>query len=173
MSAADLFDTGSSAVISDDERYRYLLERETGVPGVVASCGMVNPSKAGVTINDPTIVKLLGFGRRLGIARWIVWNLCAHRATDVKELRDAVDPVGVENDFYIRQALTRADLHIVAWGANSKLPPRLRARWREVVKVADELGVAFKCFGTCKDGHPLHPVMIGYDRQLVDWRPPT
>lgn len=64
-----------------------------------------------------------------------------------------------------------ADRVIFAWGPTSKLPKRLRARWRVMWEMANDLGVEPLCFGTAKDGHPLHTLMLPYTSTLRPWRP--
>lgn len=165
-------DTHSSAVFSPCETWRYRLERVVG-NGKTAAGLMVNPSKAGAVANDPTIVKWIGFGRRMGIGRFIIGNKFAHVATDISELRTAADPIGPDNDDHIEQIMRDADIHIVAWGQLGKLPASLRGRWRDVAAIADKVGCRLMCWGTSKDGHPRHPLMLAYDTPLVEWTRPT
>src|SRR3546814_20987169 len=126
----------------------------------------VNPSKANAEIDDATIRKDIGFSRRLGIGRFIKVNKFAYQATDVKALRSAADPVGPENDDYIRAAMREADLHIVCWGPLSKLPPHLRNRWRRIVAIAgadsaqlrsEERRVGHECVSTCRSRWRPYP----------------
>jgi hypothetical protein len=161
-----------SAVISDCGLYRLRLDRDLEIPGKTAMLCAVNPSKADGKIDDATIRKDVGFSARLGIGRFIKVNKFALRATDVKELRTALDPVGPENDAYIRQAMREAEIHIACWGPLSKLPPNLRSRWRRVAEIAREEGVTLMCWGTAQDGHPRHPLMLAYDTPLVKWVQP-
>lgn len=164
-----------SAIISDCGTYRYRLERSVigldGGQGAIAFI-MVNPSTADAEADDATIRKVKGFTARMGGSRAIVGNLFAYRATDINALKTAADPVGPENDDHLRQILGDADTCIVAWGALSKLPPSLRGRWRNLKSMADRLSVPLQCLGTAKDGHPLHPCMIGYERAVLDWTGP-
>ena len=161
-----------SAILSPCELFRYRLERDLGTPGKVAAVIGVNPAKADARIDDHSVRKLFGFSSRLGIGRFLLGNKFAFRATDVHELRTAADPVGPDNDRHLEQILRDAELHIVAWGRLAKLPPALRSRWREVVAIADRIGCPLYCFGTAQDGHPLHPLTLGYDRTLVEWKRP-
>lgn len=167
----DLF-AARSAVISKCELYRYRLEREVETGGLVAAGIMVNPSKADGEIDDHTIRKWFGFSSRHGIGRFIIGNKFGYRATDVDQLRTATDPVGPDNDKHLEQIMRDADLHIVAWGPLSKLPPKLRGRWREVVSIADKVGCRLMCWGTAKDGQPRHPLMLAYDTSLIEWKRP-
>lgn len=177
--------TRQSAIISDCGLYRYRLERELlGVgraydaggaayaTGGTAAFIMVNPSTADAETDDATIRKVKGFASRLGAARIIVGNKFAFRATDIKALRHCAAPVGPENDAHLEQIMRDADMHIVAWGPLGKLPPgRLRARWRAVAEIARKVGCTLQCLGTAQDGHPRHPLMLGYSATLAPWEP--
>lgn len=167
-----LFQTGS-AVLSSCELFRYRLERDLGRDGPTVAILGVNPSTADATINDQTIRKDMGFGANLGWGRIIKGNKFAFRATDVKALRSARDPIGPENDVHLEQILRDADLHIAAWGPLSKLPPHLRGRWRKVAAIADRVGCRLMCWGTAQDGHPRHPLMLAYATPLVEWQRPS
>lgn len=90
-----------SAVISPCSLYRYRLERD-GLGGNRVACViMVNPSTADGTEDDATIRKLKGFAERNDIGRLIVVNKLAFRATDVRDVAKAVDPIGPDNDSHI------------------------------------------------------------------------
>lgn len=159
-----------SAIISECGKYRYRLER--GGAGPTVMFVMVNPSTADAEIDDPTIRKCKGFAARNGFERILVGNLFAYRATDVKELRGVSDPVGPENDEHLRAMFREADIVVAAWGASGKLPEALRARWRQVVHLADRVPHQMKMIGVCADGHPKHPLMVGYDAKIEPWPVP-
>jgi hypothetical protein len=166
----DLF-AASSAVISPCGRYRYRLERDGPGDGRTVVI-MVNPSTADAEADDQTIRKLKGFGARNGWGRIIVGNLFAYRATDVRELAAADDPVGPENDERLRAMMMRCERLIFAWGRISKVPRRLQDRWRSVLQRTPHWLVPH-CIGeTTACGHPPHPLTLGYDRPIVEWRPP-
>lgn len=161
------------AIISDCGLYRYRLERDFYRPGPVAAVFMVNPSTADAKENDATIRKLLGFGSRLGWHSLIVGNVFAYRATDVKRLDwEAYDPVGPDNERHLREIMRASDIHIGGWGQLGKLPSRLRGHWRMIERCASDEGYDLQCWGTAKDGHPRHPLMLGYDTPLQPWKSP-
>lgn len=129
-----------SSIISDCGLYRYRLDRglATGLPELTAAVIMVNPSTANADVDDHTIRKLYGFAERFGASRIIVGNLFAFRATDVSEVSLAADPVGPENDRHLAEIFIASKMTILAWGASSKLPPRLRGRWRKVIAIRQQ-----------------------------------
>lgn len=161
-----------SAIFSQCGLYRYRLERVIAESGRTAFACLVNPSIAGPEKNDQTVGKLIGFGQRNGIRRWLLGNMFAFVATDINDLPKARDPVGPENDDHLRAMMREADIHIVGWGALAKLPERLRPRWKEIVRMADELGVTLHCIGTNADKHPKHPLMTGYSVPITPWEAP-
>lgn len=160
------------AVISSCGKYRYRLERLGATAGQTLMFIMVNPSIADAEKDDPTIRKCLGFAARNGFARLLVGNLFAFRATDVKELREARDPVGPENDEHLKNMLREADTVVAAWGSLNKLPGFLRRRWIDVIHLADRVPHQIKMIGACDDGHPKHPLMVGYVAKITPWEPP-
>jgi hypothetical protein len=167
----DLF-AASSAVISPCGSYRYRLERDGPGEGRTVVI-MVNPSTADAEQDDATIRKLKGFGARNGWGRIIVGNLFAYRATDVRALAMADDPVGPENDAHLRRMFYGARQTIVAWGPVTKQPKHLRDRWRKVWEVAECYPPVLSIGESAKCGHPKHPLMLAYDTPIVPWNPPT
>lgn len=162
-----------SAVISPCGTYRYTLGRivDPLLGGQHVALIGVNPSTADARMNDATIRKELGFAARLGWAEITKVNLFAYRATDVRELANAADPVGPRNDEYVEWAIANNPLIIACWGPLAKLPKHLRGRWREVVQMAEKLGKPLHCFGTAQDGQPRHPLMLSYTTPLERWAP--
>lgn len=161
-----------SAIISDCGFYRYRLERH-GLPGAGAVAWiMVNPSTADAEADDPTIRKVRGFSERMGAGWFVVGNLFAYRAKDINALKSVRDPIGPENDEYLRQIMADADRVVVAWGSSGKLPKHLRRRWMAITRMADEMGRELLCLGAAQDGHPLHPLMPGYVTPIVEWKRP-
>lgn len=166
-----------SAIFSPCGFYRYRWECDVAETGRVAFACLVNPSRAGQVIDakeikDQTVNKLIGFGQRNGVRRWLLGNLFAGIATDIDDLPKLKDPIGPENDHHLRAMMEEADLHVAGWGTLSKLPLSMRQRWKEVVRMADGIGITFHCIGTNTDKHPKHPLMTGYDVPITPWEVP-
>ncbi|MEL1251910.1 DUF1643 domain-containing protein [Aurantiacibacter gilvus] len=161
-----------SAILSPCGSYRYRLERDLSLFGPVGAFIMVNPSTADAELDDQTIRKVKGFATRLGWSRVIVGNVFAYRATDIAQLATVDDPVGPQNGDHLSHILADAESVVCAWGALQKLPPRLRDQWRTVTILADALGRSLQCLGTVKDGHPKHPLLVGYSATVADWSAP-
>lgn len=157
------------AVISDDQKYRYTLYREwadeldKSVFGIrVLNFVMLNPSTADGKEDDPTIRKCIGFAKRGDFNAIRVVNLFAFRATKPgdmawqKEL--GMDIIGPDNDSYIRELPPDEEI-CVAWGSTFMNKPWVKNR---VVRTFQLLNRKLYCLGKTKDGHPKHPVMLGY-----------
>lgn len=152
--------------------YRWLLWRDVQPEGVVAALCGVNPSTAGAEANDQTIRKDLGFARIHGWRRIIKINKFGFRATDVRELAGAFDPIGPDNDEHLRRAFDEADVLVPCWGPLSKLPKRLRRRYVEVARMMERTGKPVLCLGTANDGQPRHTLTLSYATPLVPWSRP-
>jgi hypothetical protein len=124
---------------------------------------MLNPSTADAEVDDPTVVRCEGFARRFGYGGITVMNLYAYRATKPGDMFRAHDPVGPENDDYLRRMLvSRMDAGvdtIAAWGAHAKAD-----------RVADVMAMPgasrLTCLGRTKSGQPRHPLMLRKDTAL-------
>ena len=162
------------AVFSDCGAYRYRLERRLSDDPETLAVVMVNPSTADAENDDQTVRKVQGFARRAGFGRLIVGNLFALRSMDIKGLATVEDPRGGQaNNQHLEAMIAEADRVLFAWGASDKIPNKWRARWTTVADIADRAGKQPFCLGVAKDGHPLHPMTLGYDRLWQPWSRPA
>ena len=161
----DLFGT-SGAVLSPDEKYRYLLTRELG-DGAPLVFIMLNPSTADAEVDDPTIRRCIRFAARENAGHLVVVNLFALRATDPRELARDPDPVGPRNDEFILMHCGPGARIVAAWGAH----PFAAARARTVARMVAGSGARLECLGVTKDGHPRHPLYVRADAPLVPYTP--
>lgn len=148
---------GASAVIDETGTYRYDLRRQ--VLGVRVGCAtwiMLNPSVASADVDDPTIRRCMRFTADWGYHEMRVVNLFALRATNPKELRTHVDPVGPDNDAAIVEAHRNAHLVIAAWGADTFAVERAR----HVRAMMAKQRCPMMCLGTTKSGAPRHPLYV-------------
>lgn len=158
-------DARSTAVYSDCEKYRYALTRVWEPAGRKALFVMLNPSTATEVQNDPTVERCERRARALGFGAFQVTNIFAWRDTDPRKMRAAADPVGPENDAAILNGADSADQIICAWGthgAHLDRGPAVEALLRGTARPLFHLGLT-------KDGHPKHPLYIGYATQPEAW----
>lgn len=156
--------TQKSAHISDCGQFRYMLIRRWK-PGMLLTFIMLNPSTADADEDDATIRKCVGFADRFGFGGIIVVNLFAYRATDPKDLKKAGFPIGDLNDDAILAAVSAAGEVVCAWGVNANRT----ARPAQVCKMLAEYGARPKCLDITDAGWPSHPLMLSYDRPLLDY----
>jgi hypothetical protein len=149
----DAADAG--ALFSPCRTYRYALWRtwDERLPAVLF-VGL-NPSTADETADDPTVRRCRGFARDWGYGGFVLCNLFAYRATDPRALLRAEEPVGPENDRWLRHYSEQAGLIVAAWGVRGGW----RGRDREVLGMREE----WRCLGTGKAGFPRHPLYVRRD----------
>ena len=160
----------SSARFSPCRTWRYTLTRtwDLSRPGI-AFVGL-NPSTADEKENDPTIRRVIDFAKCWGYGEVVMLNLFAFLSTDPKGLHTAIDPVGPENDKWIKAVVTYSQAVCVAWGAHCH--PLIKSRGDLVLWMIP----APRCLGTTKGGSPRHPLYVPGTHPLVDYpleSPPT
>lgn len=130
----------------------------------------VNPSTADDHTDDATIRKMTGFVSRWNGSGFCVGNLFAARATDVRELSLMEDPIGQLNDGWLTTLMLNSDIVVPCWGSRNKIPDRLHHRIDDVVSMIKEHHCVTKCFGVTNSGDPKHPLMLGYNSTLENWK---
>lgn len=151
------------AELSDDKLYRYVLTRTwREQPGFLLWI-MLNPSTADALKDDATIRKCMGFARRWGYGSIRVVNLYAFRATYPADLERTPDPVGPDNDEWIRSTAGKATGIIAGWGGSGPWPG-VKRRAIEVAGLLPHVEVA--CIGRTREGFPRHPSRPGYSTPL-------
>ena len=159
-----------NAVISNCGMYRYRLDRTVSDSGPVFAFFGVNPSTADASSDDSTVRKWRGFTQRWGGSRFIVGNVFAYRATDVRQLATVEDAFGDLIGDHTTSIITEADILVPCWGNTSKVPPSLRYAFGELMDALLSSGKPVKCFGLTASGDPRHPLMLGYSTSLVDYK---
>jgi hypothetical protein len=148
------------ADFSPDRTWRYSLRRSWGSgPRLLAV--LLNPSLADEQRDDPTTTFCVNRARERGFGAYEAVNLFALVDPSPAALRRAPDPVGPENDAWIRRAAARADRILVAWGCHG----RLRGRDRAVLALLR--GRRLVCLGRNRDGTPRFPRAVP---RGVRWR---
>jgi hypothetical protein len=127
-------------------------------------------STATATEDDHTVRKWTGFTRVYGGKRFIVGNVFGYRATDVRELSDADDPVGPDNMFHIREIVRECDVLVPCWGSRAKLPKRLHEHLDKLLETLIQSQKPVMTFGLTRSGDPKHPLTLSYSTVLVPWR---
>ena len=135
--------------------YRYLLWREWNSNLKTVSFIMLNPSRADSEVNDPTITRCINFAKAWGYGRLEVVNLFAYRTSKPSLLKQAVEPIGKDNDRHIIESVLKSNLVILAWGNHGS--------WRK--QDLYTLGLLenhnhLYSLGITKRGCPRHPLYL-------------
>jgi len=150
-------------------RYRYTLRRRWLVGRGSILWILLNPSTATAETDDPTIRRCIRFAQSWGYQRMALANIFALRSTDPRGLLDVDDPVGPENDRYLKLLVgQRHDIVVCAWGVHGVILDR-------GTQVADMLSKHqdLHALTTTKDGHPRHPLYLKSELQPRLWRKRT
>jgi hypothetical protein len=153
--------SGNGAIFDPTQTYRYCLWRSWSDAAKIGFV-LLNPNRADAELNDPTIRRCLGFAKAWGYGGLEVVNLFAFRAKTPQLLKQAIEPIGEENDRYLITLPERVDTIVFAWGNWGSLWGRDRA----IVKLFSEQQNLY-CFGTTKTGQPCHPLYLKRDEPLV------
>jgi hypothetical protein len=147
------------ALFSSCRRWRYSLFRDFTDETNPRRLNVIalNPSTADETSDDPTVHKLQKWARLWGYDGVVVTNIFAWRSTDPKALRAVVDPIGPDNDHWLRVEAQSAAAVLVAWGDSG--PGDWRPR--DVLRLLS--GIELWCLGRTGSGSPRHPSRLGYD----------
>lgn len=155
----------SAAVISGDGKYRYMLSRHWTQGSARAVWIMLNPSTADAAKDDATIRRCICFAKRWGYDGIEVYNLFALRSRHPTRIEMVEDPVGPDNDRWLRTAAQNKGKVIAAWGA-CNTPLQLK-RANEVIELlVRDQHVSLCALGFTKDGHPRHPLYVRNDVML-------
>ena len=157
------YETLPKAIFSPDRIYRYMLTRQwDNTKSYVAFVG-VNPSTADENLDDPTIRRCMGFAKAWGMGGIIMVNLFAFRATDPKDMKNSIDPIGPENNHYLMETIKHANVIVAAWGNHGKFKSR-DSIVKKMLKTQELAGyIQLRCLELSKDGNPKHPLYLKKD----------
>lgn len=153
----------SSAIFSDDLKYRYLLTRQWNEKPSILFI-MLNPSTADAEKFDPTVKRCYNFAHLWGYGELNVCNIFALRATNPKELKKCDDPIGKENDKIIIETARTSSLIVAAWGEHGTY------KQRDLVVlslICETLNREIFCLKTSKNGNPVHPLYLPGDSKPI------
>lgn len=110
----------------------------------------LNPSTADAETEDNTSRVCINYAKNWGYGGMIIGNLFAYRSTDQSALSQVPDPIGPENDTWLKKLLSEVELVVCAWSNTGAFKNRDQA----VLKF-------FKnphCLVKLKSGRPGHPL---------------
>ncbi len=141
------------AVISECKKYRYSLSRIWDQEKETVTFICLNPSTADAEIDDRTITRCINYAESWGYGGLCMANLFAFRATEPKDMKSAVDPVGPENDSYLIKIASKSKIIVAGWGNDGCFGSRDK-------KVKQMIGLKLHCLKLTKGGNPWHPLYL-------------
>jgi len=148
-----------TAIFSPCRKYRYSLHRiwNGNKPFCLFVC--LNPSTATETIDDPTVRRCIRFSFAWGYGGMVMTNIFAYRSTDPSNLKIPDDPIGPENDSFIKKLSFEAGITITAWGNHGNYLNRGKTVL-SFLKDPHYLKLT-------KDGAPNHPLYLKADLKPI------
>lgn len=134
-------------------------------------CGM-NPSTAHRLVNDPTVLKDIGYAKRWGFESMVKVNVSPYRLTYSDRLENNIPMLHhPENLKTIRDKAAGAKIVVMVTG---RVPHCLKEMAVEIFEQLQRDGRKMVCIGTTKrDNWPLHTSRTAYARPRVDFNWPT
>jgi hypothetical protein len=140
----------NSARLSACRQYRYALWRSWDDAMPRAMFVGLNPSTADEYHDDPTLTRCIHYARSWGYGSVCIANLFAYRATDPRDMKSADDPVGPDNNKWLKKLSKEATLIVAAWGNDGAY----LGRSAEVLDMLPNPS----CLKLNKSGEPAHPL---------------
>ena len=150
-----------NAILSEDRKYRYVLSRiwdETKPKVMIIG---LNPSTADETEDDPTIGRCISFSKSWGYGGVYMLNLFAFRATQPKDMFNAENPIGLENNSYIEIYSKKVEKIVCAWGNHGTY----KNRGNEIREKFDKLFY----LTLNQTGEPAHPLYLKSELVPKKW----
>ncbi len=110
----------------------------------------LNPSTADETEDDPTIRRCINYAKDWGFGGLCMVNLFGFRATEPKDMKNATDPIGPDNDTWLRKLAKDSGVIVGAWGNHGSFMNRSN----EILKIIPNI----KCLKQNASGEPAHPL---------------
>lgn len=166
----------SVANFSHCRTYRYTLWRNwasglftcAGKPRSYVNFICLNPSTADELTDDQTIRKCVKFAKSWGFGAMCVTNLFAYRSTDPDAMKKVAEPIGPDNDYYLSNIATNADLVIAAWSQHGSHLNRA-----DIVRKSLCVPMSFLRMGKGKRPQPWHPLYLPDATTPTKWEVAT
>lgn len=98
----------------------------------------------------------MGFARSWGFDGVEAVNLFAVKEGDPSNLSAYKDPVGPDNDEWLRNIIIKSDFILAAWGNHGEI----LNRGEEVLRMCNYLEKTVHCLMINKSGQPKHPLYV-------------
>ena len=158
----------STAVYSVDELYRYRLTRQWDEDLPMLGYILLNPSIATEIQLDSTIIRCQKRAVSWNYGGISIGNIFSWRDTDPETMKQAQEPIGQLNDYYLEEIAKDCKEVVFGWGNHGAHLNRQFA----VIELLSAYQSKFRALDTNQDGWPGHPLYLSYDAELQPWSPP-
>ena len=140
------------AKFSSCRRYRYALWRIWDKSKARALFIGLNPSTGDEIKDDPTIMRCIKFAKSWDCGGVYLTNLFAYRSSSPREMMIFRNPIGNENDKWIKKLSEKSTIIIAAWGNQGIHLNRSR--------IIEDKIPNLKYLKKNKSGQPSHPLYL-------------
>ena len=140
----------NTAKLSECRKYRYALWRTWDDSKPYVMFVGLNPSTADENTDDPTLTRCINYAKSWGYGGVCMVNLFAYRATEPSDMKASNDPIGSENNKWLKNMAKEAALVVAAWGNDGSY----LGRSKQVLEIIPNLS----CLKVNKSGEPAHPL---------------
>lgn len=156
-------------------KYRYTLERSWSRDlftndGRHCTFGLLNPSDAGESNDDPTTIRCVNFAAYWKFSKMTICNMLPFVATDPKDLKKWLEGDSKEVEYFLYEnrdwlykTFVETDLIVCGWGSN-KIPQLAKRMFGNALGKA---GMTTMCLKINKDGNPAHPLYLPRDLEPI------
>lgn len=157
----------SNATFSDCKNHRFALWRAWDMKKETVLFIGLNPSRANVYFNDPTITRCINFAKQWGYGSLFFGNLFSRISPDPNLIKNDLHLANhPRHDIYIETMMEIAATTVFCWGSWDFI----QERKQQVESLSDTYAkLPIKCFGVNKDGNPKHPLYLKSDALLENF----
>ena len=142
----------NTAKLSNCRRYRYALWRTWDDSKPYVLFVGLNPSTADETSDDPTLTRCVNYAKAWGYGGVCMANLFAFRATEPLDMKASKDPIGTENNEWLKKLADEVAIVVAAWGNDGSYLGRS-------IQVKNLIPNMY-CLKLNKTGEPAHPLYL-------------
>lgn len=148
----------NECIFSEDRKYRYVLKHSWtdffDVEEKPIAWIALNPSTADENKLDPTLTRIKKFSSKFGFNTFYMLNLFAYRSTDPNNMLIQEDPIGKDNDIWIKNICGKCNVVVCCWGTLGNH----RKRQNDVLNLVKDYNLNYLSLN--KDGTPKHPLYL-------------
>lgn len=120
----------------------------------------LNPSTADEKQLDPTLTRIKNFSIKFGFNCFYMLNLFAFRSTNPQIMINEKNPIGKDNNYWIKKICSLSNTIVCCWGNHGKHLNR-SVQIKEILNQFNLL-----CLDLSKNNQPKHPLYLNSNLNL-------